>query len=87
MQNELLLSIDKLHSTELGIFRIRRNLSLNREHAGDVVVWCKEQILLPAAIITRQGKNWYIEIKNSKITVNAHSYTIITAHKIKTPNS
>ncbi|HRF36049.1 MAG TPA: DUF3781 domain-containing protein, partial [Clostridia bacterium] len=31
----------------------------------------------------RQGKNWYATIDNVKITINAHSYTIITAHKIK----
>ena len=34
-------------------------------------------------VITRNGKNWYISIDACKITVNAHSYTIITAHKEK----
>lgn len=33
--------------------------------------------------IYRQGKNWYCEIDNIRITVNACSYTIITAHIIK----
>ncbi|MCM1040463.1 MAG: DUF3781 domain-containing protein [Ruminococcus sp.] len=32
--------------------------------------------------IYRQGKNWYCEVEGIKITVNAHSYTIITAHII-----
>ena len=35
------------------------------------------------AIIGRQGKNWYAQIDGCIITVNASSYTIITAHKEK----
>ncbi|MDE5910121.1 MAG: DUF3781 domain-containing protein [Lachnospiraceae bacterium] len=27
------------------------------------------------------GKNWYCEVDGIKITVNAHSYTIITAYR------
>ncbi|MDR1592225.1 MAG: DUF3781 domain-containing protein, partial [Prevotellaceae bacterium] len=27
--------------------------------------------------------NWYVSVDNCVITVNAHSYTIITAHKTK----
>ena len=80
MQNELLQNLDKLHTTELGIIRIKRNLSLATE---DVVSFCKEKILSESAVITRKGKNWYIEVENSIITVNAYSYTIITAHKKK----
>lgn len=34
-------------------------------------------------IIERRGKNWYISTDNCIITVNAYSYTIITAHKKK----
>lgn len=33
--------------------------------------------------IYKQGKNWYCEIDNIKITINSYSYTIITAHIIK----
>ena len=49
----------------------------------DIVKWCSEKILKPNAIIVREGKNWYIDIDDCEITVNAYSYTIITAHKIK----
>lgn len=77
--NELIINLDKLHTTELGVLRIKRNLSLKTE---DVVAWCKEKIQNPSAIITRKGKNWYINIENFQLTVNAYSYTIITAHKI-----
>ncbi len=50
---------------------------------GDVVQWSKAQILDETAKIERIGKNWYVVVGNYKITVNAHSYTIITAHKVK----
>ncbi|NJA51601.1 DUF3781 domain-containing protein, partial [Clostridioides difficile] len=50
---------------------------------NDVVNWCKTKIESPNAIINRKGKNWYISVYDCIITVNAHSYTIITAHKEK----
>lgn len=78
---ELLDNLDELHTTELGVTRIKRNLSLETE---DVVAWCKNRIISEGAVITRNGKNWYISIDACIITVNAHSYTIITAHKAKT---
>lgn len=73
---ELLNNLDKLHTTELGVVRIKRNLSLETD---DVVEWCKEKIKLPNAEIVRKGKNYYAEIDGCVITVNAHSFTIITA--------
>jgi hypothetical protein len=78
--NELLLNLDKLHTTDLGVVRIRRNLSLDTD---DVVNWCKAKIQNPNSLIIAKGKNWYIDIDNCIITVNAYSYTIITAHMIK----
>lgn len=79
-EKELVLNIDKIHTTELGAVRIRRNLTLSCE---DVVEWCKEKIQDPNAGISRNGKNWYVEVGGCIITVNAYSYTIITAHKRK----
>ena len=76
--NELIKNLDKLHTTDLGVVRIKRNLSLDTE---DVVLWCKEKIESPEAVITRKGKNWYVDAGDLVITINAHSYTIITAHK------
>lgn len=78
--NELMENLDKLHTTELGVERIKRNLSLETE---DVVDWCKTKINSAGAVITRKGKNWYVNVENRIITVNAYSYTIITAHKEK----
>lgn len=76
--SRLLSNLDKLHTTEMGAERIKRNLSLDNE---DVVEWCRQKIKKQDSQIIRQGKNWYITVEHCKITVNAHSYTIITAHK------
>ena len=57
MANELLENLDRLHTTELGVIRIKKNLSLNVEN---VIEWCKEKISLSNAKIIRKGKNWYI---------------------------
>lgn len=39
--NELILNLNKLHTTNLGVVRIKKNLSLD---VDDVVVWCREKI-------------------------------------------
>ena len=80
LENELLNNLAKVHTTELGIVRIKRNLSLDID---DVVEWCKNKISSNNTSITRKGKNWYITVEGCIITVNAHSFTIITAHKEK----
>ena len=73
----LINNIDKIHTTKLGIERIKRNLKLN---TNNVVEYCKEKILDKNTKVTKQGKNYYCEIENIVITVNSYSYTIITAH-------
>lgn len=78
--NELLENLDKLHTTELGVIRIKKNLSLETDIAVD---WCREKIKSANAVISRKGKNWYVSVDGCVITVNAYSYTIITAHKDK----
>jgi len=80
MKSELLKELDKLHTTELGAGRIKNNLSLDSDN---IVEWCREKISSDRAAVTRKGKNYYIDVDNCIITVNAYSYTIITAHKKK----
>lgn len=75
----LLNNIGELHTTDMGVTRIRKNLRINKD---DVVEYCKNKILDKNCNIYRQGKNWYCEIDNIRITVNSYSYTIITAHII-----
>ena len=76
----LLDNISEVHTTEMGIDRIKKNLKLN---TNDVVEFCKNKILDKNCNIYKQGKNWYCEIDNIKITINSYSYTIITAHLIQ----
>ncbi len=78
MPDELLTNLNRIHTTDLGLLRIRKNLSLDVE---DVVSWCKDKIMAENAEITRKGKNWYVSVDGCIITVNAYSYTIITAHR------
>ncbi|TCL53902.1 uncharacterized protein DUF3781 [Kineothrix alysoides] len=79
--NEILLSnLEKIHTTEMGINRIKRNLGLDTE---DVIEWCRAKIQRPDCSIIKQGKNYYATIDDCIITVNSYSYTIITAHKVK----
>lgn len=77
--DDLLAQLDKLHTTALGVERIKRNLGLD---TCDVVEWCRARIGEQDSQITRKGKNWYIVTADCKITVNAYSYTIITAHRL-----
>lgn len=77
--NDLIANIGRLHTTELGARRVKRNLRLETD---DVVSWCGRRIT-GGAVIERNGKNWYVTIGDIVITVNAGSYTIITAHRIK----
>jgi hypothetical protein len=75
--NELIKNIDKIHTTELGIVRIKRNLELE---TNDVLNWCKNKVKKSKEIY-KKGKNWYVYGNDIVITINANSYTIITAHK------
>ena len=75
----MLNHIDKIHTTELGIERIKRNLKLDTQ---DVVAYCRNKILDKNCHIYKRGKNWYCEVDQIKITINSLSYTIITAHKM-----
>ena len=78
--NDLINNIEKVHTTEMGLERIKRNLSLIIANE-DIVPYCKGLILNRGASIERKGKNWYVHMADCLITINASSYTIITAHK------
>lgn len=78
--NDLIVNIDKLHTTEMGAERIKNNLSLT---CADPVLWCKDKILASRTIIERKGKNWYATVDGCVITVNAYNFCIITAHQSK----
>ena len=77
--NDLIDNLGKIYTTEMSVERIIRNLELKTD---DALAWCKEKIMQSDEII-RKGKNWYVYTDGVVITVNAHSYTVITAHKKK----
>lgn len=77
---ELLDNLDKVHTTEMGVDRIKRNIEVDVE---DIVEYCIDKIKQDNAVIERKGKNYYVSVDGIIITVNASSYTIITAHKDK----
>lgn len=80
MAKENPFSITNLHTTPLGVKRIRRNLDLGE--AIDAVNFCRTLILEDSAKFERKGKNWYVTSGGVRITINAHTNTIITSHKI-----
>lgn len=77
--NEFLNNIDRIHTTKMGVTRIKNNLKLVD---CDIIEYCKRQLLNEKCIIYKKGKNWYCEINNIIFTINSYSYTIITAHFI-----
>lgn len=75
----ILCDPEKLHTTELGQMRIRRNLGLPEV---DAVELCRKLIADGNVQIQRKGKNYYVMASGVSMTVNTGSMTIITAHKI-----
>lgn len=74
---ELISNIDKIHTTDMGIERIKKNLNIDT----DVVEYCKKIVLDKNTNIYKKGKNYYCEKDNIIITINSYSYGVITAHK------
>lgn len=78
-KERLIKNTQKIVTTAKGKERIQQNLGIAPN--VDIVKFCIEQIK-QADIIYRRGKNWYIESNNYLITINAKSFTIITAKVI-----
>jgi len=78
-KSDLHNNLDKIHTTKLGVERIKKNLGLD---VDDVVKWCTDRIEKSDDIF-KKGKDWYASIDDCVITINASSFTIITAHKKK----
>ena len=52
MDKQILLdNIDRIHTTAMGVDRIKKNLSLDE---ADVVEWCKSKIMSEKAEISRK---------------------------------
>ena len=75
----LLKNRDKIHTTEMGVGRIQKNLGISDEP----VTYCISKLEKETSSVTKKGKNYYVEVDNCIITINSSSFTIITAHKKK----
>ena len=73
----LLENIDRIHTTEMGVGRIQRNLEINEEP----VSYCISKLKKENSQVIKKGKNYYVEVDGCRITINSSSFTIITAHK------
>jgi hypothetical protein len=79
MHKEIVLeNVDKIHTTEMGIGRIQKNLEIDEEP----VSYCISKLKKEDSVVTKEGKNYYVAVDDCRITINSHSFTIITAHKI-----
>ncbi len=76
-KKELMKNIEQIHTTELGIQRIKRNLELNCE---DVVDYCINILKDENSRVIKSGKNYYLTLGDEEVTINSSSFTIITAH-------
>ena len=78
MQKETLLkNVEKIHTTEMGVGRIQKNLGISDEPVN----YCISKLKQDNSIVTKKGKNYYVDVDDCIITVNSSSFTIITAHK------
>lgn len=73
----LLENIEKIHTTEMGIGRIQKNLKINEEPVG----YCISKLKQDTSTVRKEGKNYYVDADDCTITINSSSFTIITAHK------
>ncbi len=76
---------DQFKNTPLGFMRIRRNLNIFHFSDNETETYLRKIILsTPLENIETKGKNHYFKcfINNAILTVNAHTFTIITAKQI-----
>ena len=71
----LLENVDKIHTTEMGIGRIQKNLGISEEPVN----YCISKLKQDNAVVTKEGKNYYVNVDGIRITINSSSFTIITA--------
>ncbi len=73
----LLENVDKIHTTEMGVGRIQKNLGIEDEP----ISYCISKLEKDDSVVKKEGKNYYVEVDDCIITINSSSFTIITAHK------
>ncbi len=86
MNESLKISIaKKFRNTPMGFLRIKRNLDILKFSDSETETYLRKTILsTPLEEIETRGKNHYFKCfkNNAILTVNSHTFTIITAKKI-----
>jgi hypothetical protein len=86
MDENLRASIaDQFRNTTLGFIRIKRNLDIIHFSNSEIEIYLRKIILsTPLKDIETKGKNHYFKCfeSNAVLTVNAHTFTVITAKRI-----
>lgn len=59
-RKELIDNVNKIHTTEMGVERIKKNLKLNTK--CDVVEYCKNKILIVIAIFINRVKTGIVKL-------------------------
>lgn len=73
----LLENVGKIHTTEMGVGRIQKNLQISDEP----VSYCISKLKQGNSKVSKEGKNYYVDVDECIITINSSSFTIITAHR------
>ena len=76
---------EKFRNTPLGFLRIKRNLDIFHFSDTETETYLRKVILsTPLGDIETKGKNHYFKCfkSNAILTVNSHTFTIITAKQI-----
>lgn len=73
----LLENVGKIHTTEMGVGRIQKNLQISDEP----VSYCISKLKQDNSKVSKEGKNYYVDVDECIITINSSSFTIITAHR------
>ena len=55
----------------------KKNVELSEEPVSYAISKLKKE----SSKVDKQGKNYYVEVDDCRITINSSSFTIITAHK------
>ena len=74
-KEEMLNRVEELHTTPMGYIRINSIFQKDDE----CISYIKEILKDPSTDVIRLGKNYYLYCKDYIVTINASSFTIITA--------
>ncbi len=79
MREEILNNAEYIHATSMAALRINHNLKLDiTNHVDWFIAIVKDE----KNKIERKGRNYYITYNDAIITLNANSFTLLTAHRI-----